>query len=98
MRLPTGRREDLLGSGTTAMKFSGIGSIDARTRRRRTRTPASASAGSTNEISYGGAVTYAATGRVSVVGELLGRWLDSPGHIVPVSAPHPRLTACRRSG
>jgi len=37
-------------------------------------------------------VTYAATSRVSVIGELLGRWLDSPGHIVPVSAPHPRLT------
>ena len=37
-------------------------------------------------------MTYAATGRVSVIGELLGRWLDSPGHIVPVSAPHPRLT------
>jgi hypothetical protein len=36
-------------------------------------------------------VTYAATGRVSVIGELLGRWLDSPGHIVPVFAPHPRL-------
>ena len=47
--------------------------------------------GLTNEISYGGSVALAASGRVSVVGELLGRWIDSPGHIVPVSAPHPRL-------
>jgi hypothetical protein len=90
VRLPTGRREDLLGAGTTSLKLSGIGSIE--------RGPTSAHAnagmsfgGLTNEISYGGALTYAASGRVSVVGELFGRWLDSPGHIVPVSAPHPRL-------
>ena len=90
VRLPTGRREDLLGSGTAALKFSGIGSIDSG------RTSAHANAGVsvgglTKELSYGAAATYAATGRVSVIGELLGRWLDSPGHIVPVTAPHPRL-------
>ena len=90
VRLPTGREEDLLGSGSAALKFSGIGSID------RGRTSAHANAGVSvgglsREISYGTAVTYAATGRVSVIGELLGRWLDSPGHIVPISAPHPRL-------
>jgi len=90
VRLPTGRREDLLGSGSAALKFSGIGSID------RGRASAHANGGVsvgglTREISYGTAVTYAATGRVSVVGELLGRWLDSPGHIVSVTAPHPRL-------
>jgi hypothetical protein len=90
VRLPTGREEDLLGSGSAALKFSGIGSID------RGRTSAHANAGVSvgglsREISYGTAMTYAATGRVSVIGELLGRWLDSPGHIVPVSAPHPRL-------
>jgi len=90
VRLPTGREEDLLGSGSAALKFSGIGSID------RGRTSAHANAGVSvgglsREISYGTAVTYAATSRVSVIGELLGRWLDSPGHIVPVSAPHPRL-------
>ena len=91
VRLPTGRREDLLGSGSAALKFSGIGSID------RGRASAHANAGVsvgglTRELSYGTAVTYAATGRVSVVGELLGRWLDSPGHIVAVAAPHPRLS------
>ena len=90
VRLPTGREEDLLGSGSAALKFSGIGSID------RGRASAHANAGVSvgglsREISYGTAVTYAATARVSVIGELLGRWLDSPGHIVPVSAPHPRL-------
>jgi hypothetical protein len=91
VRLPTGRRDDLLGSGSTAAKVSGIGSIDGG------RASAHANGGIsvggvTKEISYGGAVTLAATSRLSVVGELLGRWLDSPGHIVPVFAPHPRLT------
>ena len=27
-----------------------------------------------------------------MVGELLGRWIDGPGHIVQVSAPHPGLS------
>jgi len=27
-----------------------------------------------------------------VIGELLGRWIDSPGHIVPVTAAHPGLS------
>jgi hypothetical protein len=91
LRLPTGRRDDLLGSGTSALKLSGIGSIDSG------RASAHANAGLsvgglTKEISYGTAVTYAATGRLSLIGELLGRWLDSPGHIVTISAPHPRLS------
>src|SRR6185295_11730916 len=90
VRLPTGRSEDLLGSGSAALKISGIGSIDSG------RTAAHVNGGVsvgglTKEITYGTAVTYAATGRLSLVGELLGRWLDSPGHILAVSAPHPRL-------
>jgi len=28
---------------------------------------------------------------VSVVGELLGRWLESPAHIIAVAAPHALL-------
>ena len=27
-----------------------------------------------------------------MIGELLGRWIDSPGHIVAISAPHPKLS------
>jgi hypothetical protein len=91
VRLPTGRREDLLGAGTTSTKLSGIGSFE------RNRASAHANAGVSfgglaKEISYDTAVAYAATGRVTVIGELLGRWIDSPGHIVPVTAAHPRLS------
>lgn len=91
VRLPTGRREDLLGAGTTSMKVSGVGSVE------RGATSANANAGVsfgglTNEVSYGGAVTYAASGRVSLIGEVLGRWFADAGHIIPVTAPHPRLS------
>ena len=90
VRLPTGRQEDFLGAGKTSVKLSGIGSFE------RGATSAHANAGFSfgglaNEISYGGAVAFAASGRVSLVGELLGRWLDSPAHIVPVAAPHALL-------
>jgi hypothetical protein len=90
VRLPTGRREDLLGAGTTSLRVSGIGSVE------RGVTSVHANAGMsfgglTNEISYGGAFTVNASGRVSVIGELLGRLIDSPGHIVAMSSPHPLL-------
>ena len=91
LRLPTGRQEDLLGAGSASMNFSAIGSVE------RGRVSAHANSGVSigglaRELSYGGAVAIAASGRVSVIGELLGRWIDSPGHIVPVSAPHPGLS------
>src|SRR5205814_310282 len=91
VRLPTGRQEDLLGTGSTSYKFSAIGSIEGR------RVSGYANAGATirglaPEISYGAAVAVAATGTFSLVGELLGRWIDSSGHLVSTTAPHPLLS------
>jgi len=92
LRLPTGREEDLLGAGSASIKFTAIGSIESG------RLSAHANAGVTrgglaNELSYGAGVGIAATGRVSIVGELLGRFIDSSGHLLSVTAPHPLLTA-----
>src|SRR4051794_29490606 len=74
VRLPTGRQEDLLGAGSTAVRFAAIGSVE--------HGPVSAHANSgmsigglAREFSYGGALAVAATGRVSLIGELLGRWI-----------------------
>jgi hypothetical protein len=91
LRLPTGRQEDLLGAGSRSLKLAAIGSLEQG------RFSAHANSGVTfgglaREISYGGAIAVAASGRVSLIGELLGRWIDSPGHIVSVSAPHPALS------
>jgi len=90
VRLPTGHEEDLLGSGSTSVKFAAIGSLE------RGHTSGHANVGISvgglaRELSYGGALALAATPRVTVTGELLGRWLDSFGHIMPLAAPHPGL-------
>jgi hypothetical protein len=91
LRLPTGREEDLLGTGSTSLKVSGIGSLESGSVS--THVNAGVTVGGlARELSGGGAVALAATGRLTLIGELLGRWIDSPGHIVPVSAPHPLLT------
>jgi hypothetical protein len=42
-------------------------------------------------MSYGGAISAVATNRVTITGEVLGRWINSPGGIVPVSAVNPNL-------
>jgi hypothetical protein len=91
VRLPTGRRDDLLGSGSTSLRVSGIGSLESGRVSGHANLGLSVG-GLATEISYGGAAAYAATGRVTVIGELLGRWIDSPGHIAPIAAAHPRLS------
>ena len=90
LRLPTGRERDLLGAGSPSLKLTAIGSLE------RGRFSVHANAGGSvgglaRELHYGGAVAMAATERVTVSGELLGRWLDSFGHIVATATPHPRL-------
>ena len=47
--------------------------------------------GLATELTYGGALAVAATERVTVIGEIIGRLLDSSGGIVPVIASHPTL-------
>ena len=91
VRLPTGRERDLLGTGSTSLKLSGIGSIE----RGRFSTHGNVGlmvGGLAREVSYDGAVAMTAAPRVTVIGEVLGRWIDSPGHIAAVSAPHPTLS------
>ena len=90
LRLPTGRNEDLLGAGSRSAKFSAIGSVESG------RVSSHANAGVSvgglaRELSYGGALALAATSRVTIIGELIGRFIDSPGGIAPIAAPHPTL-------
>jgi len=91
LRLPTGRQEDLLGAGSASVKFSAIGSLEEGRMSAHINTGISVG-GLAREFTYGGALALAASGRLSVVGELLGRWIDSPGNIVPVTAPNPLLS------
>ena len=89
-RLPTGRQADLLGAGSLAMRVSGIGSIEG--------SHASAHAnlgfafgGLAREVNYGGAIAAAASPRLTITGELIGRVIDSAGQLESIVAPHPTL-------
>jgi hypothetical protein len=89
-RLPTGREEDLLGAGSLSLRLSGVGSVE----RGDVSTHANAGisfGGLARELSFGGAVAVAAASRVTLTGEVIGRWMNSPGHISAVVAPHPGL-------
>jgi len=90
VRLPTGREEDLLGAGSASVKFTAIGSMEAG------RVSAHANVGLTRgglagELSYGAGAALATSSRLSLVGELLGRYIDSSGHLLSTIAPHPLL-------
>jgi hypothetical protein len=72
------------------MKLSGIGSLE----RRRLSTHVNGGfsiGGLARELSYGGAVALAVTPRVTVSGEMLGRWLSGVGRVLPVLAPNPGI-------
>lgn len=90
VRVPTGNEQNLLGAGSTSVRMTGIGSVESG------RFTAHANGGVSvgglaREVSYGGAITMAATSRVTISSELLGRRLEGPGGIVQVSSPHPTL-------
>jgi hypothetical protein len=89
-RLPTGRQDDLLGAGSVAVRASGIGSIEG------SRASAHANlgfvfGGLAREVNYGGAIAAAASPRLTFTGELIGRVIDTAGHLQSVVAPHPTL-------
>lgn len=91
VRLPTGREEDLLGSGKTALRLQGLASGEAG----RTSVHGNVTFGTGGlgrEVSYGGAVAVAATRQLTLVGEVLARHIAGAQRISEVIAPHPRIT------
>jgi hypothetical protein len=90
LRLPTGREEDLLGAGKTAWRVLGIGSWE--------HAPLAADVnggfslgGASREVFWAGAVTLAATPRLTLVGELMGRRFSDLTKVADVYQPHPVL-------
>ena len=90
VRLPTGRTEDLLGAGKTSVRVSAIGSLESARASAHANVGA-AFGGLANGIDYGLALASAATPRVTVSIDALGRWADTPGDIRTVAQRHPTL-------
>ena len=91
VRLPTGNEQLLLGAGTAALRLMGIASVE--------NGPVGAHAnfsvvrgGVSDEIAGSGAITLAATPRVTFAGEVLFRRLSDVRQMITVSAPHPKST------
>jgi hypothetical protein len=90
VRLPTGREQDLLGAGSTSVRLSGIGSVESGVVSAHANAGVSLG-GLAREIDYGGALGVAASTHVTLLGELLGRWIDTPSGIIPVTSANPNI-------
>jgi hypothetical protein len=94
VRLPTGDKENLLGTGSTVITPRVIGSYDPGVFGFHGSFGA-AFGGPSAILDYGGAVTMSATPRVTLVGEFLGRRIHQGGRLIDVSEPHPSLIDVR---
>jgi len=90
MRLPTGDEENLLGTGEFLATPRVIGSLE-RGWLGVHGTFGYGFGGSAKEVQYAGAAAVAATARITVIGEYIGRWLSEGGHLTEVVDPHPTL-------
>jgi hypothetical protein len=89
-RLPTGDADNLLGAGDASIRPRVIGS--AETDRIGLHGEIGyAFGGLAEELDYNGAVTVVAIPRLTLIGELIGRRLDSFGRLAEAVTPHPRL-------
>jgi hypothetical protein len=90
VRLPTGREEDLLGTGDTSFRTvfvasSANGPVEAH------GNVGATVGGPSDSFDYRGAVTMSPMPQLTLVGELLGRHLPDLGTLTPERVPHPLL-------
>lgn len=88
LTLPTGREEDLLGTGETTLQPGFVWSFE------QTHVAVDGSVSylfgtSSSDLIYGGAVTVIATPRVTLIGELSGRYAGSTGRFVETKSSAP---------
>jgi hypothetical protein len=89
-RLPTGDSDDLLGTGEFMFTPRVIASLD-RYRFALHGDIGYVIGGPSDEVDYSGAVSLAASERLTLITELLGRRFASGGRLVEVVDPHPSL-------
>jgi hypothetical protein len=91
VRLPTGDEQQLLGAGKAAVKLMGIGSVE-NAKVGANGNFAVVRGGVSDEVDGGGAITFAATPKLTVGGELLFRRLSDVRQVIAVSAAHPSIS------
>jgi hypothetical protein len=89
-RLPTGREEDLLGSGEASFAAMLVGSYEPG------RLALHGNVGLTrggllDEVGMRGAVSFNPSARVTLLAEILGRHITGIGRLTLQSAPHPTI-------
>ena len=89
-RFPTGDETNLLGAGQLSFTPQFIGSVEGDTVGLHGEVEYTLH-GVSKALSYGVATTVAAAPRFTIVGELLGRWVEGLGRLTETSVPHPRL-------
>jgi hypothetical protein len=91
LRLPTGRQEDLLGAGSTAGRFMGIGSWEDGHLAVHVNGGFGVG-GVSRELFWNAASTFAAAQRVTIVGEVIGRYLTELSRVQAVYQSSPLVT------
>ena len=89
-RLPTGDEDNLLGTGQATVIPRAIASLEG-VRAGVHGNVGYAFGGFSEALDYSGAITFAASPRLTLVGEMAGRRLASIGRLTETVAPHPSL-------
>jgi hypothetical protein len=90
VRFPTGRAEDLLGAGDMTSRFLGIGTWEEGHLAVNVNGGFGLG-GLSREVFWGAATTLTPTPRVTIVGEVMGRWLAELSRVSDVYQPHPLM-------
>ena len=90
LRIPTGRSSDLLGSGEVALRGLALASYEEG-RLGVNVNVGGGVGGASKEVSWSMATTFAASSRVTVVGEMIGRRLFELSYVQDVYQPHPLM-------
>jgi hypothetical protein len=90
IRFPTGRQEDLLGAGRATGRFLGIGTWEEGHLAVNVNGGFGIG-GLSREVFWGAATTLSPAPRVTIVGEVMGRWLAQLSRVSDVYQPHPLM-------
>lgn len=91
VRLPTGRRDDLLGAGRATYRGLVIASLEGQAAALAVNAGYSAG-GISDQIDYGVNLALSPAARLTISAEAFGRRIEAGGRLAPLSLPHPTIS------